>query len=154
MSTERNWSPITNFPLLSANGRENDGPKYSSLMCIRCRGNCFTEPLLRYDRGLHRHANRLLVGIYEVHFWDGLRCYDVRTKFNKEWFRYLVVDNGDSQSRRQHGDLISLLSFIRIRKVEKDSLGRAGCIWRQPFSGMTCLVVDCRYHHPHGRRMA
>jgi hypothetical protein len=30
-------------------------------------------------------------------------------KFHKGWFRHSKVDRGDTQTRRQHGDRISLL---------------------------------------------
>jgi hypothetical protein len=35
-------------------------------------------------------------------------------KFNKDWFRHSKVDGG---KRRQHGDSISLLSFLKVRKL-------------------------------------
>jgi hypothetical protein len=33
-------------------------------VCIRCRGNVFTEPLLSDDRGIHIQTHRLVGGIY------------------------------------------------------------------------------------------
>jgi hypothetical protein len=35
-------------------------------LCIRSRGNVFTEPLPSNDRGIHIQAHRLMGGIYEV----------------------------------------------------------------------------------------
>jgi hypothetical protein len=44
-------------------------------------------------------------GIYEVRHWDGLMCYDIHTKFHKDWFNQSKVYGGitDTQkARRQH----------------------------------------------------
>jgi hypothetical protein len=30
----------------------------------------------------------LMGGIYDVRQWDGLRCHDTHTKFNKDWVRH------------------------------------------------------------------
>jgi hypothetical protein len=39
------------------------------------------------------------------------------TKFHKDWFRHSKVDlGGDMQTPRQHGDLISLLSFFQNKE--------------------------------------
>jgi hypothetical protein len=51
-------------------------------------------------------------GIYEVWCFDGLRCHDVNNKFNKDCFRHSEVKKEDSQTRRQHGDFISMLLFL------------------------------------------
>jgi hypothetical protein len=45
-------------------------------VCIHCRGNVSTEPLLSNDMGMHIETNKLIRGIYEVRRWD-----DVHTKF-------------------------------------------------------------------------
>jgi hypothetical protein len=97
-------------------------------MWIRCRGNVFTEPLLSNDRGIHIQTHRLIRGIYEVRRWDGLRCHDIRTKFNKDYFRYLEVERG-IQTHREHGDLISLFLFFqnkesRLKIMKQEVLGR------------------------------
>jgi hypothetical protein len=42
----------------------------------------------------------------------GSVALEILTKFHKEWLRHLKVGKGDSQTHRQHGDLISLLSFF------------------------------------------
>jgi hypothetical protein len=61
-------------------------------MCIRCRGNVFTEPLPSNDEEIQ--TQRLMGGIYEVRLWYGLRCHDIHTKFRKDWFRHSKVDWG------------------------------------------------------------
>jgi hypothetical protein len=33
------------------------------------------------------------------------------TKFHKDWLRHSIVDRGDTQTHRQHGDLVSQLFF-------------------------------------------
>jgi hypothetical protein len=35
-------------------------------VCIRCRGNVFTQPLPSNDRGIHIQTHRLMGGVYEV----------------------------------------------------------------------------------------
>jgi hypothetical protein len=55
------------------------------------------------------HIQRLVVGIYEVYRSDALSFHDTQTKFHKDWFRHSDVNNGDSQTHRQHRDRISLL---------------------------------------------
>jgi hypothetical protein len=54
-------------------------------------------------------------GIYEASLCDGLRFHDIHTKFHNDRFRNLKVDKGEfteSQTHRQHGDIISLLVFF------------------------------------------
>jgi hypothetical protein len=55
-------------------------------------------------------------GIYELRRWDGLRCHDIHTKFHEDWFSHSKVDEGDTQTHRQHGDLISLLLFFQKKE--------------------------------------
>jgi hypothetical protein len=46
-------------------------------------------------------------GIYEICRGDGLRCHDIHTRINKDWFRHLKIDSGEytnKQAQRQHGD--------------------------------------------------
>jgi hypothetical protein len=35
-------------------------------MCIRCRGDVFTEPLPSNDKGIHTHTHKLMGRIYEI----------------------------------------------------------------------------------------
>jgi hypothetical protein len=55
----------------------------------------------------------MMGGIYEVSRSDEYRCHDIRTKFNKDWFNHSKVGRRDTQTHRQHGDLISLLLFFK-----------------------------------------
>jgi hypothetical protein len=87
-------------------------------MRIRCQGNVFTEPLANNDKGIDIQAHRLMGEIYEVRRRDGFRCLNVHNKFHKYWFKYSKVDTGNTQTYSQHGDLISLLLFLKIRKVD------------------------------------
>jgi hypothetical protein len=53
------------------------------------------------------------MGFYEVFCWDGVRCHDIRTKCQKDWFRHSNADGGgDTQTHRLQGDLISLLLIL------------------------------------------
>jgi hypothetical protein len=60
---------------------------------------------------IYRH--RLVGGIYDGRFWDGLRCHDTHTKFHKDWLRHSEVD---TQAHRQHGECISLVLFFQNKK--------------------------------------
>jgi hypothetical protein len=79
----------------------------SIVVCIRYRGNLFTKPLPSNGKGIHftelllatigwthRQTHRLMGGIYQVRRSDALRCYEVHTKFHKNWFRHSKVDGG------------------------------------------------------------
>jgi hypothetical protein len=55
-------------------------------------------------------------GICEVLHCNGLRWHVMLPKIHKELFRHSHIDKG-KQEYRQHGDLISLLYFSKIRKV-------------------------------------
>jgi hypothetical protein len=54
-------------------------------MCNRCRGNVFTEPFPSNDKGLQIQTHKLMGGIHEVRFCDGLGCRDIHTRFHKYW---------------------------------------------------------------------
>jgi hypothetical protein len=55
-------------------------------------------------------------GIYEVPRWDGLRWRDIDTKFHEGWFRNSEV-NREGYTRRQKGDLISILLFFQNKEI-------------------------------------
>jgi hypothetical protein len=64
---------------------------YSNVACIRCRGNVFTEPLLRnFTRDTH--TDRLIGGIYEIRHRVGFCCHVIHTNFHKDWFRHSKVN--------------------------------------------------------------
>jgi hypothetical protein len=69
----------------------------------------------------------LILGIYELRRLDGVRCHDIHTKFNKDWFKYSNVNWGDTHTdskthwhkirtdtHTHEGDFISLLLFFQI----------------------------------------
>jgi hypothetical protein len=64
--------------------------------------------------------------IYELRIWDGVRCYDIHTKFHKDWFWHSEINwEGDARTATQtqththrlEDDFISLLLFFKTRKV-------------------------------------
>jgi hypothetical protein len=60
-------------------------------------------PSLAAIWGIHIQTHRLMGGICEVYPWDGLRCYDICTKFHKDWFIHWKVGKGrytDTQTAR------------------------------------------------------
>jgi hypothetical protein len=59
-------------------------------VCIRCRGNVFTEPLRSNGKGVCLQTHRLMRGIYEVRRWDGPRCRDIHTRFHKDLARHSI----------------------------------------------------------------
>jgi hypothetical protein len=52
-------------------------------VCIRGRGNVFTEPLPSNDRGIYIQTHRLMTGIYEVSRSDGLRYHDIHKQVSQ-----------------------------------------------------------------------
>jgi hypothetical protein len=68
--------------------------QFCCCVCIRCRGNVFTDPLPSNNTGIHIQTHWLMGGtsIYEARRWNGLRCRDIHIKFYKDWFRRSKVD--------------------------------------------------------------
>jgi hypothetical protein len=62
-------------------------------------------------------------GNYELCRRDGLRRYDIHVRFPQDWFRRSEVVKGDAHTdthtytRRQQGDLISLLLSFQNKKI-------------------------------------
>jgi hypothetical protein len=121
---------IAYFPSYVPDQIENDASKNSIVACIHCRGKVFTDPLPSTDRGIHVQTYRLMGGIYEVCRWNRLRCHDMHTEFHKDWYRHSKVNWGDSQTHRQHGDRISLLSLFQNKESrQKMEIGVAELAW-------------------------
>jgi hypothetical protein len=76
------WEELIAYFSLIRNGQHR---KRRLQKIFRCSGNVFTEPLPSNDRGIHIQTQRLMGGVYEARRSDGLRCYDIRTKFHKDW---------------------------------------------------------------------
>jgi hypothetical protein len=92
---------------------------FYSCVCIRCRGNVFTETLPGNNSGIHIYTLRLMGGINEVRRWDRIICHDIHTKFHDDWLSHSKVDRGiyrhaDTKIRwRSHNS-----NFVfKIRKV-------------------------------------
>jgi hypothetical protein len=86
---------ITCFPLIRhwPYGRKWPVRRYFyCCVCIRCSRIVFTKPLPNNGSGANIQKHRLMRRIYDVRRWDGLRCHNIHTKFNKDWFRHLKVD--------------------------------------------------------------
>jgi hypothetical protein len=45
----------------------------------------------------------------------GSGAHDIHTKLHKDLLRHSKLNKGDSQTKRQHGDRISLLSSFQIK---------------------------------------
>jgi hypothetical protein len=71
--------------------------------------------------GIHIQTRGLMGGIYEVRRCDRLRCNDIYTKFHKDFFRQSEVYKGDTptdtQTHKEHDDLISLLIFLQNKDL-------------------------------------
>jgi hypothetical protein len=100
-------------------------------MSIHCCGNVVTEPLPSNDRWINIH--KLMGGIYEVRHCDELRCHDVHTRFYEDWFRYSNLIRGDTQTHRQHGNLISPPFFFQNKE---------NCLKKVGFE-ITLLFICC-----------
>jgi hypothetical protein len=94
----------------------------------------FTKPLpSKYKRDTHTDIPYRLMGeIYEVGRLNGLRCYDIHTKFHEDYFGNSVVNMGDSEAHRQHGDLISLLTFFQNKESWLTDTARS----------RECVIID------------
>jgi hypothetical protein len=55
-------------------------------------GTCLRSPFLAMKIGMQKYTHRLMRRNYEVCCWDGLRCHDKHTKFNKDWLRHSKVN--------------------------------------------------------------
>jgi hypothetical protein len=56
------------FPLIRLGPRRKRRIQqfFYCFLCIRCRGNVFTEPLPSNDVGIHVQTHKLMGGIYEI----------------------------------------------------------------------------------------
>jgi hypothetical protein len=70
--------------------------------------------------------------------WDELTCHHMHTKFHKDWFSHSEVNRGDSQTHREHGDCISLLSFFSLHSF---FLNRAGLLDHVAVRVCVCLHI-------------
>jgi hypothetical protein len=95
---------------------ENEASISSSIAgCICCHGNCLLSHCLAAIGG-YTYRHRLMGGIYEIHYWDELKCHDIHTDLHKDWFRHSKVGGGIYiQTHRQEGDLINVLLFFQSR---------------------------------------
>jgi hypothetical protein len=94
---------IAYFPLI-----QHGQQFFYCCVCIRCRGNDFTEPFPSNGTGIHTY--KLMRGIYEVRRCDGLRCNDIPSFIQiSSGIQNLLVREGDSQTHGQHDDLISII---------------------------------------------
>jgi hypothetical protein len=86
----------------------------------------FTESLPSNNSGIQTWTSRLMGGIYEYEVCRlvGLRCYEIHTKFHKNWFSHSEVSTRDSQTHRQHGDNISVLLFFQNKesRLKRDNI--------------------------------
>jgi hypothetical protein len=102
---------------------ENEGSNnFSTVSCVFVAAvTFFIEPLPSNDNAINIGKRRLMEGIYEIRLCEELMCYDVHTKFHKDWFRHSEVDKGDAQTQtqREHVDLLRLplFFFFKIREV-------------------------------------
>jgi hypothetical protein len=63
--------------------------------CLAMKGGITLPSLCLTMIGeIYIETHRLMGGIHEVRRWDGLRCYDIHTKFNKNRFRHSKVNRG------------------------------------------------------------
>jgi hypothetical protein len=49
---------------------------------------------LATKRGIHIQRHRLMGGIYEIRRWNGIRSYDMHTKFHKDCIKHWKSDGG------------------------------------------------------------
>jgi hypothetical protein len=83
---------------------------FCCFVCIRCRFSFRTESLPSNDRGVHIQTHRLMGRIYKVRRRDGLKCHDIQSLIKTGLGIHKLIW-GDTQTHRQHGDRISILSI-------------------------------------------
>jgi hypothetical protein len=103
--------------------KNDSSSNYSILAPIYCRENVSTEPLPRNCKG-YTYRHRLMGRTYEVSRWDGLRCHDIHSEFQKDWFRHSKVNKGGYTDTRT-GMKSHMFTFIfqhkegsQIRKMK------------------------------------
>jgi hypothetical protein len=85
---------IACFPLIRH--VEFDASNNSSIVACVAAATFLPSHLLAKIRGYtYRHR------IYEIRYWEGLRCLDIHITFHKHWFRDSESLWGDSQIHRQ-----------------------------------------------------
>jgi hypothetical protein len=47
----------------------------------------------------------LMIGIYDVRHWEGLRCRDMHTNFHKDWFRHSKVNRGGTHRHTDNTEI-------------------------------------------------
>jgi hypothetical protein len=67
-------------------------------------------------------------------------CNDIHTKFHKDWSRHLKVYWGDTQTHRQQGDLISLLSCFQNKESRLKIINICLCMYDK--IGKSVLIID------------
>jgi hypothetical protein len=108
--------------------------------CLAIKGYTLSSLCLATVRGINIQSHRLMEGIYEVRRWDRLRCHGIHTEFHKDWFTYSNVNMWGftytlihRQTDRQHGDRISLLSFLQNKESgRKSSYEKYYLLWCGP----------------------
>jgi hypothetical protein len=64
--------------------------------------------------GIHMQTHRLMEGICEVRRWDGIRCHDIHTEFNIDWFRHSKVNGAELH---RHTGRRSHTSRLKIERI-------------------------------------
>jgi hypothetical protein len=91
---------------------ENDVQQFFYCMCIRWRGNVFTESLPSNDKGIHIQTHRLTGGIYNYTVGMGLDTMLYIRSFIKNGSGIQKLMEGGFKDR-QRPDRIILFSFFR-----------------------------------------
>jgi hypothetical protein len=77
---------------------EIDVSNNSSTVVFVAAGMCLTNRCLATTEGIHIQTQGLMGGICEVRRRDRIRCHDIHTKFQKDWFRHSKVYKGETQT--------------------------------------------------------
>jgi hypothetical protein len=112
-SSAKNLS--STFLWYDTDGKENEASNNCSIVvCVLVAAVTFSlsRCLATMGRYISRHTGQIR-GTYEICRWDGLRCRDIHTQFHKDLCRHSDVNRGDTPTRRQHDDRVSLLSFLQ-----------------------------------------
>jgi hypothetical protein len=133
---------------------ENASNNFSIVTCVFIVAATFPpRRFLATTGSIHIQTHKLIGGIYEAHRWNGFRCHDIHTKCDEVWFKHSNLMGGrNTQTHRQHGDLISRLLFYKISRLTNNLRGcNVGItdgtnLWGTPLKCPQCHDIHTKFY--------
>jgi hypothetical protein len=90
---------IAEFPWYDTDRKENNASNNSSIVaCVFAAAVAFLRSRFLATMGDIHICTQTIGSYLWVRRWGGLRCHDIHTKFNDNWFRHSKVYMGDTQT--------------------------------------------------------